>query len=322
MKRFMHSVAMLSALLWAWQAVAAPEDALKFLQNTGKTGVAQDAGLDAAKKSEVEGIANDLSAKTGAKVYFVLLKKDEDPEAYGTLYDRLNMSGKDVLVASNGTKWEVKVAALSHSAKQAAVDRALAGSADQKPIPRLRTVANELQTALAQAQTSRMSWNEFQSANAGKGWNSSRMSAEYQRYKDTGTVSGGGTAMVGTREVPLDRPQSSSHTGLWVFLAVAAAALVGWVVWRRRRRDGDLAAELAQNLQNPEAVLADVVMNMDGLENHPKFGQLMDAYTACENKLKALKSGSPTREAVSRARALNDEANRVRRMFDEAKMQR
>ncbi len=309
------------AVLGSGIAVAAPEDALKFLQNTGKTGVAQNVGLDAAKKSEVEAIANDLSAKTGGKVYFILLKREEDPGPYGGLYERLGMTGKDVLVASNGTNWEVKVAALSHQAKQSAVDRAMASSGDVKPIPRLKILSNELHVALTQTQGKKLSWNEFQSANAGKGWDSHRMSREYESYKATGHTSGGTIATVG-HSTPITHSSSSSGWGMWAFLGVVVAAIVGVVIWRRRRRDGDLGAELKQNLQHPEAVLADVVMNMDGLENHPRFGQLMDAYSACENKLKDLKNGAPTREAVSKARALNDEANRVRRMFDEAKMAR
>ncbi len=302
-------------------AVAAPEDALKFLQNTGQSGVAQNVGLDAAKKSEVEAIASDLSGKTGGKAYFILLKRDEEPEPYGGLYDRLGMKGKDILVANNGTKWEVKVAALSHEAKQAAVDRALAGSGDVKPIPRLKIVSNELQLALSQTQGKKLTWNEFQSANAGRGWDGHRMSREYETYKATGHSSGGAIATVG-HSTPITHSSSSSGWGTWAFLGVVVAAIVGIVLWRRRKRDGDLGAELKQMLQHPESTLADVVMNMDGLENHPRFGQLMDAYSACENKLKDLKNGAPTREAVSKARSLNDEANRVRRMFDEAKMGR
>ncbi len=301
-------------------AYAAPDDAYKFLVSTGKAGVAQNVGLDATKKAEAEGIANDLAAATGAKAYFIILKRDENPADYISLYERLQMKGKDVLVASNGTSWEVKVAALSHDAKVAAEGRALSQT-DVKGIARFRLLSNELSSAIAQ--TKAMTWNEFQTANAGKGWHGARMSREFELYKSTGATSGGqGTAMVGQASNTMYQPQSSSNTGAWVFFGVVVAAIVGIVLWRRRRRDAGLAEELKRNLANPEAVLADLVLNMDGLEDHPKFGVLMDAYSECENKLKDLKHGSPTRESVVRARSLNDEANRVRRLFDEAKMNR
>lgn len=151
------------------------------------------------------------------------------------------------------------------------------------------------------------------------------MSAAYEQYKTSGVLPGQtgstGTAMTTQPYTPLQQT-SQSHTGTWIFLGVLVGAIVGIVFWRRRKRDAGLGAELKELLRNPEQVLADVVLNMDGLENHPRFGQLMDSYTACENKLKELRSASPTRETLARARSLNDEANRVRRQFDEAKMQR
>ena len=304
-------------------AHAAPEDALKFLQNTGQTGVAQNVGLDAAKKSEVEALANDLAVKTGSKAYIVLLKRDEGPQEYGSLYERLNMKGKDILIASNGTQWEVKVAALSHEAKQAAVDRALASSGDAKPIPRLKIVANELTLALSQAKGQRLSWNEFQAANAGKGWSGQRMSSEYDHYKTSGQLPSGTLATVGhSAPVPHTAQSAGIGFGTWAFLGALVAAIVGVVIWRRRKRDADVAGELKQMLSGPENVMTDVYMNMDGLENHPRFGQLLDAANACQAKLDELKRGPATREAVAKARSLNDEANRVRRTFDEAKMAR
>jgi 23S rRNA U2552 (ribose-2'-O)-methylase RlmE/FtsJ len=83
-----------------------------------------------------------------------------------------------------------------------------------------------------------------------------------------------------------------------------------------------LGGELKLALQGPDQVITDIYMNMDGLEDHPRFGQMLEQATACQAKLDALKQGAPTREAIAKARALNDEANRVRRAFDEAKMTR
>lgn len=304
--------AAVSAAAPAW---AAPADALKILQQTGQSGVAQAGILTPDKKAIADQIAKDTASKTGAKVYIVLLKRDEDPAPYASLYSDLNMQGKDLLIASNGTKWEVKAAALSHDAKQSAVNKALSQQGD--PLSRLKTLGDEMATALTSARVGKLSWNEFERANAGKGWNSSRMSAEYQKYQQSGQL----VTTVGAREVPLQR-SSSSGWGTAAFLGVLVAAIVGVVLWRRKKRDADLGGELKLALQGPEQVITDIYMNMDGLEDHPRFGQLLEQATACQGKLDALKQGAPTREAIAKARALNDEANRVRRAFDDAKMTR
>lgn len=303
------------ALWLAATAQAAPSDALKILQQSGQSGVAQAGILTPDKKAIADQIARDTASKTGAKVYIVLLKRDEDPEPYASLYNQMNMQGKDLLIASNGTKWEVKAAALSHDAKQTAVNKALSQQGD--PLTRLKTLGDEMATALASARVGKLSWNEFERANAGKGWNSARMSQEYQKYQQSGQL----VTTVGAREVPLQR-SSSSGWGTYAFLGVLVAAIVGVVLWRRKKRDADLGGELKLALQGPDQVITDIYMNMDGLEEHPRFGQLLEQATACQGKLDALKQGAPTREAIAKARALNDEANRVRRAFDEARMTR
>lgn len=312
--------AMLMAMT-ASLALGAPSDALNILSHVGQSGIAQNVGLDQAKKDVANGIAKDAAAKTGAKVYVVLLKRDEDPGAYADLYTQLNMQGKDLLIASNGTKWEVKCAALTHDAKQTATDKALKIEG-LDPLGRLRALTSEMTTAInQQAVSSRMNWNQFEAANAGKGWNSQRMSAEYERYKATGQTSAG-TAIAAPGAQPVATPSSGSGVGTWVFLSLLIAGVVGFVLWRRKQRDANLGAELKAALQGPEQALTDVFMNMDGLENHPRFGQMLEAATACQAKVDELKKGQPTREAVSKARALNDEANRVRRQFDDARMAR
>jgi MYXO-CTERM domain-containing protein len=145
------------------------------------------------------------------------------------------------------------------------------------------------------------------------------MSAEYARYKE-----GGQLAVVGTPSpAPVSTGSSTSGGGGgWAWVGVFLVAVVGWVLWRRRKRDAGLASELKAALQGPEGVLTDVYLTIDGLENHPRFVQLLEAANACQAKLDALKQGQPSREAIAKARALNDEANRVRRQFDEARMVR
>ncbi len=319
-------VTLLALLVWTTPVLAAPSDALNILRSVGQSGIAQDVGLDQAKKDTANQIAREAAQKTGAKVYVVLLKRDEDPGPYAELYSQLGMQGKDLLVASNGTKWEVKCAGLSHDSKEAAVERGLKVQG-LDPLGRLRELTTQMTTAINQqtltvAGTGRMSWNEFQSANAGKGWSGARMSEEYARYKATGVMPGGGGAITTTSTtaaVPVVH-SSSSHTGAWLFLGAILIAVVGVVLWRRKQRDASLGQDLKNALQGPEQVITDVYMNMDGLENHPRFGQLLEAANACQAKLDELKKGPATREAVSKARALNDEANRVRRAFDDAKM--
>ena len=309
------AISQLASWAVAGAAQAAPADAAKILQNAGQTGVAQNLGLPSDKKAFAEQIAKDAATKTGAKVYIVLLKRDEDPQAYAGIYGDLNMQGKDLLIVSNGTKWEIKAAALSHDAKQSAVNKGL--SQEAPPLERLKSVTQELTTALTQARTGKLSWNEFQHQNAGKGWNPGQMSREYQRYQQSGQL----TTTVGTREVPLVRSESSGW-GSYAFLGVLVAAIVGVVLWRRKKRDAGLGEELKQALQGPDQIITDIYMNLDGLEAKPNFGKMLDSVTACQAKLDELKKGPPTREAIARARALNDEANRLRRAFDEARMAR
>ncbi|MBI5609390.1 MAG: hypothetical protein HY902_10980 [Deltaproteobacteria bacterium] len=312
--------------VWSAPALAAPSDALNILRSVGQSGIAQDVGMDQAKKDTANQIAREAAQKTGAKVYVVLLKRDEDPGAYAEIYNQLGMQGKDLLIASNGTKWEVKCAGLSHDSKQAVVDRALKVQG-LDPLGRLRELTTQMTTAINQqtltvAGTGRMSWNEFQAANAGKGWSGARMSEEYARYKATGAMPGGGAlTTTSTGAVPVVH-SPSSNTGTWVFLSILVVAIVGVVLWRRKKRDASLGQDLKNALQGPEQVITDVYMTMDGLENHPRFGQLLEAANACQAKLDDLKKGPATREAIAKARALNDEANRVRRAFDDAKMQR
>lgn len=305
----------LAGLLVAAPLWGAPADALRILQKAGQSGLAQNFGLAADKKAQVEQILQSTAQRTGGKAYAILLKRDENPKEYGELYTSLGMQGRDLLIASNGTAWEVRVAALSHDAKQMAVDKALKVEG-LEPIERLRALTGELTTALSQtgARTGKLSWNEFQAAHAGKGWSGSRMSAEYARYKEGGQI-----AVVGA-PTPVTRSEGSNAG--WYVVGAVLLAVVGWVLWRRRQRDANLASELKAALQAPEGVLTDIYMNIDGLENHPQFGQLLEAANACQAKLDTLKQGQPSREAIAKARALNDEANRVRRQFDEARMVR
>ncbi len=318
------------------QAIASPTDALNILRSAGQSGLAQHLGLDQAKKDTVNQIAREAAQKTGAKVYVVMLARDESPEPYGELYTQLNMQGKDLLVALNGTQWRVTCAGLSHDAKEALVDRALKMPGfENNPIGRLRELTTQMTTAInqqtltvASTGAGRMSWNQFEAANAGKGWSSQRMSDEFSRYKQTGMTPGGGnshamttTSASTTASVPVEH-SSTSHTGAWAVFGALVLAILGVVLWRRKQRDANLGQELKNALQGPEQVITDVYMTMDGVENHPRFGQLLEAANACQAKLDELKNGPASREAVSKARALNDEANRVRRAFDDAKMQR
>ena len=278
------------ALLATTAAVVVPQEVWadpvkvqEILQKSGKTGVAQNTGLNPDAKKQIEQAADQAAQKTGAKAYVVVLKSDLDPQVYGDLYGKMGLSGKDILLATNGTKWDLRAASLSDDARVGILSKTAQGSGN--PVERVGKVLSETATALNEARA------------------------------------GTAIATVGAKEVPLVRKESS-NTGLYVFLVLAALAAGAFVFFRRKKRDAALAVELKQALAAPEGVLTDIYMNMDSLENHPNFGDLLDQANRVQAKLDEIKNGTPSRESISRLRSIHEEANRVRRAFDDAKLLR
>lgn len=317
-----RAICVLALMSLAAPARADPVSAVaNILRQSGQFGVARGPNtVDDATKEKLVDLAHQTATKTGAKAYVVILPSGSDPAPFAANYDTLGMTGKDVLVVSNGPQWDLRCSALSAAEKQGLLDRAMRGGA--KPLERMEILTGELATALAKVKTAStgakaLTWNEFQHANAGKGWNGARMSEEYQAYRQSLATSD--TSTLATASTPL----ASGHAkgGSWLgptFFALVVGAIVAWVLVRRRKRDANLAAEFKRALSGPESTMADVYLGMDGLEKNPNFGELMDSASAVSARIDALKAADPTRENIAKAQALSAEANRVRDLFSRA----
>ena len=304
----------LSFLLWAPILLAYPSQVREMLQHAPQYAVirAPNTISDLTKK-QLEVAASLTAQRTGGKVYFVIDNKTQ-PSEYNALYTDLGLTGHDILIASNGPGWSLQCGSLQAQQKQDILNRAgLAGGA---PSDRLVQIAEDAGKALAVARPSghRMDWNEFQHANRDRGLTPAQMADAYARYKEHGTHTGLAT----TAQPQPDR--AGGHGGL-IFLGVVVALLVGVVLWRRRRRDANIAAEWATAIAAPGQVLTAVYLDLDGMEKLPQFPQLMDQITAVQTKLDQLKGQAPSREGIARAQGLTDEANRVRLAFAEARRQ-
>jgi cbb3-type cytochrome oxidase subunit 3 len=170
-----------------------------------------------------------------------------------------------------------------------------------------------------------MTWNEFQQANAGRGWDSARMSREWSQYKDdvAGARDGREDGGQANTEVPTALARRDEGGGtMWFgvgFFAIVVAAVVWFAMRRRKQADGQAILELQQALKLPESTMTEVYLSLDGLEDHPDFPALMDKATAVTEQIDALKAGTPDAAACSRARALADDTRRIRAAFDQAR---
>lgn len=314
------ATALPAILLAASPAMAYPSQVAEILRNAGQSGSVQPSSLDAGVKDQIRAIAKDTAARTGAKVYVVVLKEADDPAQFAALYDDLRMSGKDLLIVTNGPKWELRANAIRAEVKERILKN---GMTSGKPVlERLRQVAQESGSAITNAQATRMSWNEFQHANAGRGWTSGQMSANYDRYKsgqsfeNTGSSGAIVPSTSASTQVPAatTAPASSGGHGGLIFLIVVAIGIAGWVFWRRRQRDQGLGEELKKALAAPEATMADVWMGLD--ESHPRYSALVDEATAVDAAVKDIKAAPPTRENIARLRSLTERAQQLRIAVD------
>ena len=280
--RLFSRLALLTLLLPAL-AQAYPPQVRELLKNAGQSFVVRAPGtIDDATKKDLEATAAATAQKTGGKVYFVIDNKTK-PSDYDSLYTDLGLTGHDVVVASNGPGWSLQCGSLSAQQKQDILNRE--GLAGGQPLDRMKAIASDTANALASARP---------------------MTARPMTQATTG------------QPAPLPNAPSSGHGGL-IFLGIVVAAIVGIVLWRRKKRDAALAEAWAPALEGPTQILTAVYMNLDGLEAHPNFSALMDQAGAVQKKLDDLKGQAPTRESIARAQALSAEANRVRLSFDQAR---
>ena len=315
-------------VLSANAALANPNAVVGLLGKAGQAGVARGPStVDDATKKEIEGFVRKAAEETGAKFHVVLVDKDSELAPYAAVYGDLGMGGKDVLVVSNGAKWDLRCNALTAEQKKTVLHAAMSDGG--KPLARMERLVDGTVAAVKEARPvakagastgKAMTWNEFEQANAGKGWNGAQMSAAYQKYRRDG----GALATTASTEVA-SKTDADTGSSSWLFpglFALAIGGVVTWIVLRRRKRDAGLADELKKALHAPETTMSDVYMNLDGLENHPNFGRLMDAATGVSDKLSTLKSAAPTRANIAQAQALREEAQRVRTQFDNARQGR
>lgn len=306
-----------------------PSPVADLLRKSGQSGVARAPNtIDDATKAQLDQIAKDGAAKSGAKVFLVIDNKTE-PLEYEKLYSDLSLRGKDLLIASNGPATSLTCNALGDSQKQDLMNRV--GHDGGKPLEHMRKLVDQATDALANTQAgSRVSWQEFEHLNAGRGWSNSQMSTEYAHYKQSGvmpaaanvnvgsTNSGSNTGSTNTSlqaNQPIKRYTSTeSHTGLWIFFVLVIAGIGGFVFYKRRNRDAGLAQEFKQALSGPQSIMADVYLQMTGNES----GQLLDSANAVQSRIEALAKQAPSREGIAKANGLKDEANRIRVAFDRA----
>lgn len=325
----------LLGVTFALPVLAYPSQVADILRQSGVSGVVRAPGtVNDETKKDLDQLARDTAAKTGAKVYLVVLKSSDNPNEYAAIYTDLSMNGKDLLVVSNGAGWDLRCNALSGPEKDGILSRA--GMTGSKPLERMRQVTDQVASSLAHtrnamattgAQGARMSWSQFEHANAGRGWSSAQMSTAWAQYKqglpydnvasnsiNNSAVPGGGAYTTSSTALPpLTKTPSSGH-GLLIFLVVCVAAIGGWVFWRRRNRDTSLAEDMKRALQGPEAAMADVYMGLD--ERHPRFVTLIDEASAVTSRIDAIKSAPPSREGIARLQSLQDEARRLRMAVD------
>jgi hypothetical protein len=315
---------LLLGLAVALPAFAYPSQITAILRQSGTSGVVRAPGtVNDEVKKDLDQLAQDTAAKTGAKVYLVVVKSTDNPNEYVGIYNDLNMAGKDMLIVTNGPAWDLRCNALSAAEKDGILSRA--GMTGSKPLERMHQVTDQVASSLANTRNAvastgaRMSWQQFEHANAGKGWSSAQMSAAWAQYKQglphqgsTRNSGGDNTALAtSTAELPPLTKTHSSGPGAMLYVLLAfVAAIGGWVFFRRRNRDASLAEDMKRALQGPEAAMTDVYMDLD--DKHPRFVTLIEEATAVTGRIDAIKRAPPSRESIARLSGLQDEARRLR----------
>ena len=93
-----------------------------------------------------------------------------------------------------------------------------------------------------------------------------------------------------------------------MFFLVLVLGGIGFVIWRRKQRDGNLSAEFKAAMDPAENSMADFYLGTDGFESNPQFEPMLGRATALSNQIDQLKAKGPTRESIARARALAKDA--------------
>jgi len=127
-----------------------PSPVADLLRKLGQSGVARAPNtIDDATKAQLDQIAKNGAAKTGAKVFLVIDNKTE-PREYEKLYSDLSLRGKDLLIASNGPATSLTCNALGDQQKQDLMNRV--GHEGGKPLDHMRKLVDQATVAIANTQ--------------------------------------------------------------------------------------------------------------------------------------------------------------------------
>ena len=274
------------ALGFAAPAAADPDKVFEILQKSGKVGVAQDIGLSDDKKAALREMGESMSRRTGASAWVVLLKNDTETEAYARLYDRLKRSPKDVLVVSNGRNWALRSDAITKEAKLSLLGR----TQRLAKMERMAAIFEGVPTAMAADQLAARDSDVAAAA---------RLPANNRRQRGT-------------------RANGGSSATAWLF-GLAATVLVAVVLWRRRGRASRRATAFRAAVEPAELAMTEFYLGMDGVENHPNFGDVVERAGRIDEEIKGLKAGAQDRRAQGRGMTLTREAQALRGELDRMK---
>lgn len=253
-------------------ARANPSKVAQILQRGGRAAVVRGPQtISKEQKAELQQIAERLSAKWNARVYFVLIPQSANNETYARLYDELGMSGGDLLAVSNGKGLALRCNGLSKNAKEAA-------------------------------------WQAFRDAPRGpKAKFSALVAALPQELSTKAAAPPPADRAPSAPSTPTEQPASGDSSDT-VFFAVLLIAGVALVIWRRKRRDASVLADFNSALDPVESDLADLFLSLDGKEQATGYESLLTQATDLSARVEAIKVETPNRQAISKLKTLSRDA--------------
>lgn len=260
-------------------ASANPGKVADILRQSGNSGVVRGPKTISNKqKNKLAGVARQAASRTGGKVYVVIVNSDTKTKPYAKLYKKLNMGKGDVLIVSNGPKWELRCDGISKSDKSKLLKAVMSNNGD--PLSRATSLLKGIPKALGHSQAK---------AKAGK--------------SSSPPIGGGsGSTDLATKE------SAGGFPWVAIFFLLFVAGGVGFVIFRRKQRDASLDADFKAALDPAENHMADFYLGTDGFESHPQFSNMLAKGTQISTQIDALKAKTPTREAISKAKTLAKEA--------------
>ncbi len=268
------------ALLLSPPAHANPDKVADILRQSGNVGVARGPKtINNEAKAKIRTLAERTAAKTGGKVYVVILAKGTDLAPYAKIYDKLGLAKRDVLYVSNGSQTVLRCNGISKADKTKLMASVMKSAGD--PMVRLERLMAGLPAALGHSQ------------------------GKAKRASGRSTTTSNGAALAATAAT---QTESSGFGWGWMIFLLLVVGGVAFVIWRRKQRDGQLDAAFKAALDPAENHMADFYLGTDGFEAHPQFSTMLARGTAISAQIDALKAQTPTREAIAKAASLAKDA--------------